>query len=42
MNKSFFVFFLIDLSDWQVIWHRTAILRAIAQRHRVAAMKKAA
>ena len=28
---------LIDLSDYEVIWHRTAILRVTAQRPEVAA-----
>ena len=37
MNKSFAVFLLIDPSDYEVIWHRTAILRVTAQRPEVAA-----
>ena len=40
MNNFLLSFFLIDLSDLEVIWHRTFILVAIAQRHRVGPSKE--
>ncbi len=40
MENFLLSFFLIDLSDLEVIWHRSFILLTIAQRHRVGPRKE--
>jgi hypothetical protein len=41
LNESFAFSFLIDLSNQESIWHRTAIVRTNIPGHRVAANEEA-